>query len=202
MRNLLSNKMYNTNMRFQTSPAGCRSNSSEGIWAKSFAKRSLSFTGEQGPLPAQNSPWDVYGIKGRVGARTLDYESGSLRSIPGLAPNLLRLSVWCRSSLTSRIFRQCCVGWAKQPRFRSISRYFPELFRCSSKRFRLGKQSPYALRGGALFVRRHICPVYKISGNFHLLTSPCVCCVLYCSIKSIWGRRRVGLSSPDGRKEG
>lgn len=51
MRNLLSNKMYNTNMRVHASPAGYRSNNSEGSRAKSLAKRSLSFTGSREHYP-------------------------------------------------------------------------------------------------------------------------------------------------------
>lgn len=97
-----------------------------------------------------------YGIKDSVGARTLDYESGSLSSIPSLPFNLLRLSMWCHNSLTSRTFRQCCFCWAKYPLFGSIWVFY-WIFWFSSKSFRLGKQSLGASRGSTLSLV-FICP--------------------------------------------
>lgn len=97
-----------------------------------------------------------YGIKDSVGARTLDYESGSLSSIPSLPFNLLRLSMWCHNSLTSRTFRQCCFCWAKYPLFGSIWVFY-WIFWFSSKSFRLGKQSLGASRRSTLSLV-FICP--------------------------------------------
>lgn len=119
-------------MRFHTTPAGCRSNSSGWKGAKTIAERSLSFMGAQGGSLAQRSQEEARGTEDSVWASAFNSESGSRGSIPGPALHWLWLSTGGWGSPTNYAFSQCWICSAKRPWFGSVGCFLEYFFLSSS----------------------------------------------------------------------